>query len=73
MPTKPITARDYKKAGIPWFKYYAEDKKPLQGSKTLIKLKSIRSAITKKEAPIEAITAPVIDISPKQTVSDGDF
>ncbi len=40
-PTTPLTAREYKDHGIPWFEYYAEDAKPVGGSKILDKLKSV--------------------------------
>jgi len=40
-PTTPLTAREYKSHGIPWFEYYAEDAKAVKGSKVLSKLKSV--------------------------------
>jgi hypothetical protein len=40
-PTTPLTAREYKSYGIPWFEYYDEDEKSVQGSKLLSKLKSV--------------------------------
>ncbi len=40
-PHPPLTAKEYKSAGIPWFDYYRDDQTPLQGSKTLAKLKSV--------------------------------
>ncbi|UCG85905.1 MAG: hypothetical protein JSW71_18660 [Gemmatimonadota bacterium] len=40
-PTTPLTAREYKNYGIPWFEYYADDAKAVQGSKLLGKLKSV--------------------------------
>jgi hypothetical protein len=40
-PTTPLTAREYRKAGIPWFAYYADDAKAVQGSGILEKLKSV--------------------------------
>lgn len=78
MPTKPITPKDYQAEGIPWFNYYADDKKPLPGSKVLNSLKSLGTAKYSKHkyvdisSPITSIE-PVIDISPKQRVSDGEF
>jgi hypothetical protein len=39
-PTTPMTARDYTRAGLPWFSYYA-DHKAVEGSSTLQKLKSV--------------------------------
>jgi hypothetical protein len=40
-PTTPLTAREYKDHGVPWFEYYAEDAQPVGGSKILDKLKSV--------------------------------
>jgi hypothetical protein len=40
-PGAPPTARAYTKAGLPWFEYYAEDNKALEGSSLLQKLKSV--------------------------------
>ena len=40
-PHPPLTATEYKSAGIPWFDYYRDDQTPLKGSKTLAKLKSV--------------------------------
>lgn len=40
-PTVPPTSQEYTRAGLPWFHYYAEDRKAVEGSGTLAKLKSI--------------------------------
>jgi len=40
-PTTPLTAREYKDHGVPWFEYYGEDAKAVKGSKVLNKLKSV--------------------------------
>jgi hypothetical protein len=40
-PTVPPTAREYSKAGLPWFEYYAEGAKAIEGSTVLEKLKSV--------------------------------
>jgi hypothetical protein len=40
-PTTPLTAREYKDYGVPWFEYYADDALAVQGSKLLEKLKSV--------------------------------
>lgn len=50
-PTKPITARDYRKHGIPWFDYYDESSSALPGSKTLSKLKSWATVAREKRDP----------------------
>ena len=43
MPTKPVSARDYADAGLPWFDYYAEAP-TLKGSEALGGVKSIGHA-----------------------------
>ncbi len=40
-PTVPPTAKEYSTAGLPWFEYYAEGAKAVDGSKILEKLKSV--------------------------------
>ncbi|GAG05408.1 unnamed protein product, partial [marine sediment metagenome] len=40
-PTVPLTAKEYNKAGLPWFDYYSEDAKALKGSKKLGDMKSV--------------------------------
>lgn len=40
-PTVPPTAKEYTKAGLPWFDYYSENEKALAGSSILEKLKSV--------------------------------
>ena len=40
-PHPPLTATEYKRAGIPWFDYYRDDLKPLKGSERLATLKSV--------------------------------
>jgi hypothetical protein len=40
-PTTAPTAREYTRAGLPWFDYYAEDEEPLHGSNLLDKVKSV--------------------------------
>jgi len=54
-PTKPLTAAAYRRAGIPWFDYYAADLEALEGSGVLGKLKSV--ARLGREKDEEAITA----------------
>jgi len=40
-PTVPPTNKEYANAGIPWFEYYGADRKALEGSSILAKLKSV--------------------------------
>lgn len=40
-PTTPLSSREYRRAGIPWFDYYDEEARAVQGSSILDKLKSV--------------------------------
>jgi hypothetical protein len=40
-PSPPPTAKEYARAKLPWFDYYAENLQPLDGSEPLAKLKSV--------------------------------
>lgn len=40
-PHPALTAKEYTKAGIPWFDYYRDDLRAVEGSKTLAGVKSI--------------------------------
>jgi hypothetical protein len=54
-PTEPITARDYERAGIPWFEFYAADlhAPPLSGAGILARLKSVAHlGRTKGQTPL---------------------
>ncbi len=63
-PTVPPTAKEYSKAGLPWFEYYSEGTKAVEGSKILEKLKSVAQMGKKKgDVPLpenEPVTAPKI-------------
>ncbi len=48
-PHPPLTAEEYKAAGIPWFDYYRDDQKPLKGSKRLAGVKSVAQLGKKKK------------------------
>ena len=51
-PTTPPTAKDYTRAGLPWFAHY-DDAKPLPGSTILSRLKSVFAMGEQKgEAPL---------------------
>lgn len=47
-PTVPPTAKQYTKAGLPWFEYYDAEAKALQGSDTLSGLKSVAALAQQK-------------------------
>ena len=50
-PTKPPTARVYAARGLPWFEYYGDDARALEGSR---KLRGLRSIAGQAEATGEA-------------------
>lgn len=41
-PTRPLTAREYTDAGLPWFEYYGGDAEVLGGAKKLAGLKTVK-------------------------------
>ncbi|HXF53686.1 MAG TPA: hypothetical protein VNK52_06135, partial [Hyphomicrobiaceae bacterium] len=47
-PTKPPTAADYTRAGLPWFDYYASDLATLAGAPELTRLKSVTEMAEEK-------------------------
>ena len=52
-PTEPVTAAQYRNAGIPWFDYYAADLDALKGSSILDGLKSVVDmGKSKRETPV---------------------
>jgi hypothetical protein len=68
-PTKPPTAQDYSKAGLPWFDYYAADMETLAGAPELALVKSVAEiAAEKGEQPLgpdgEVNPAVVIALEP---------
>jgi hypothetical protein len=68
-PTKPPTAEDYSKAGLPWFDYYAADLETLAGAPELTLVKSVAEmAAEKGEQPLgpdgEVDPAAVIPLGP---------
>lgn len=49
-PTVPFTAKEYTRAGLPWFEYYAGDRTALEGSDTLRGMKSVEEMGQEKGA-----------------------
>src|SRR5262245_55966958 len=47
-PTKPPTAEEYTRAGLPWFDYYAADLETLAGAPTLTLVKSVAEMVAEK-------------------------
>lgn len=65
-PTTPPTSREYQRAGIPWFDYYAEDRAALKGSKTLSELESVlERAAGKGDAPLPENTS----VTPERVIA----
>lgn len=75
-PTEPPTATQYTNAGMPWFEYYAADKKALQGTKALAELDSVAAKMVKLGKKWLKGNEPVsptrvVSLGPKGRVSDG--
>ncbi len=49
-PSRPPTAKEYTKAGFPWFDYYNAELKALDGSQMLAGLKSVKQKAEEKRA-----------------------
>jgi hypothetical protein len=68
-PSRPPTATDYNKAGLPWFDYYAADVETLAGAPELALVKSVAEiAADKGDPPLDPEgqigPATVIDLGP---------
>ena len=63
-PQAPVTAKEYEKAGLPWFEYYRDDLAVLEGSKILAGLKSVREMQSEIKGhagtPETGVTVPVV-------------
>ncbi len=75
-PTEPPTAKQYSDEGMPWFEYYAADKKVLQGAKTLAGMDSVAAKMIKfgkKGLKGNEPVSPtrVVSLGSKERVSDG--
>jgi hypothetical protein len=71
-PTKPPTAADYTKAGLPWFDYYAADLETLGGAQALTLVKSMAEMAAEKGEQVlgadgEVNPATIISIGPGET------
>ena len=58
-PSKPPTAIEYTKAGLPWFDYYGGDMKALDGAQKLAGLDSVAAKKLKKGEGVLADNEPV--------------
>src|SRR5262249_38915457 len=71
-PTKPPTAADYTKAGLPWFDYYAADLETLGGAQALALVKSVAEMASEKGEQVlgadgEVNPGTIISIGPGET------
>ena len=69
-PTMPPTAKDYTKAGLKWFDYYAPDSEAVPGSKILRGIKSVLTLSKDKEQTVLPENEPV-DVHDDQVVKLG--
>jgi len=67
-PTAPVTADQYRRAGIPWFDYYAADTKALEGAPALAQLDSVAAKTIKKGGKVKE---PVVLIDEAAVVGLG--
>ncbi len=67
-PTRPPTAADYCKAGLPWFDYYAADLEALGGAAALTKVKSVAEMAAEKG---EQVLGPDGDVDPATVIALG--
>jgi hypothetical protein len=58
-PTKPPTASDYTRAGLPWFDYYGGDKQTLDGSQKLAGAHSVAAMQVQKGEDILGSDLPI--------------
>ena len=78
-PTRPPSAREYTEAGLPWFEYYAADRKALNGASKLLGLDSVAAKKVKQGGGVLEANEPVIPTNVKKvsaggtTVREGDF
>ena len=79
-PTRPWTAQEYTKAGLPWFDYYAADQKALAGATAFQGLKSVREKGAEKgetplpeNTPVHPEKVIIIQGKPKGVVREGSF
>lgn len=70
-PTTPFTAKEYTDHGFPWFEYYDDNSKSIDGSSVLNKLKSvIQMGNDKGENPLPE-NEPVKPENIKKIVPEG--
>ncbi len=67
-PTRPPTAADYSKAGLPWFDYYAADLETLAGAPELALAKSVTEMAAEKG---EQVLGPDGKVGPATVIALG--
>ena len=78
-PTRPPSAREYTEAGLPWFEYYAADRKALAGAGKLLDLDSVAAKKVKLGKGVLEANEPVSPTNVKMvsaggnTVREGEF
>ena len=75
-PHRPPTAAEYSEAGLPWFEYYADDQRALEGARKLAGLDSVAAQSWKKGVRPEnepAFPKVVKTLTPGASVREGRF
>lgn len=79
-PTKPPTAEAYTKAGLPWFDYFDDDAKALEGSEKLTTLDSVAAQGIKQgkqplpeNGPVKPRNVRILDNKMGLKVREGHF
>ena len=79
-PNRPPSARDYTRAGLPWFDYFDEDRAALEGAPRLKRLESVGARRVREGRPLDDEDVPTpsrAQIHPlgpnRRVVSDGDW
>ena len=78
-PTRPPTATEYTEAGLPWFEYYAADRKALKDASKLLGLASVAATKVKQGKGVLEDNQPVSPTEVKivsavgSAVREGDF
>jgi hypothetical protein len=67
-PVQPISADEYKMAGIPWFDYWGDEANALKGSKVLAKLDSVAAKMIKDGKPVKE---PIVQVEDQDVVRLG--
>ena len=77
-PMSPISSEEYTDAGLPWFDYFDDDKKSIEGAEALDDIKSIKDIYKQKVKDLfgggsSSQKKYVVDVSPKKkgNISNG--